>query len=181
MKKSWNHYFLAASLFAVSLVKPHSLEATPAIASIDMRRCFEQSKEGMKAKEMLESLNTQMQEKLSEIEDKMKDLSTQLSNEEYRQSLSKEALDEMEKKFETLLQEREAKHGEFSQELNQTQMFLTESLIQNISKAAEMVAKEKSVSMILQKDAVVYSDDKTDLTDLVLSHVDKQFDKSEKK
>lgn len=176
-----SYYFLAAALLTASLTKPCNLEAAPSIASIDMRRCFEQSKEGMKAKEMIDTLSGQMQEKLSEIEGKMKELSTQLSNEEYRQSLSKDALDEMEKQFENLLQEREAKHGEFSQELNQTQMFLTENLIQNISKGAEVIAKEKSIAMILQKEAVVYSDESTDLTDLVLAYADKEFEKSEKK
>lgn len=181
MKTSWKSGVIAASLFALSLTNVNALEATPGIASVDMRRCFEQSKEGMKAKEMLETLNGQMQEKLTEIEGKIKELSSQLGNEEYRQSLSKEALDEMEKSFETFLQDREAKHNEFSQELNQTQMFLTENLIQNITKGAEAVAKEKSLTMIFQKDAVVYSDDSVDVTDLVLEHADKSFTASEKK
>lgn len=174
MTFSWNRSMLALSA-ALSLAAPSMVYAAQMIASLDMRRCFEQSKEGQEARAALEKLNDEISNKLQGLEKEIRELSSQLSNEEYRSNLAPTALEEMEKKLEKLFQEKESRHAEFSEQFNQTQMFISEGLINNLTKSAEMVAKAKGYDLILQKDTVIYGVESSDVTDLVIVEADKLF------
>lgn len=173
MIKKWTSTLVISALAATTLTCSD-------FGVINVRRCFEQSKEGIAAREMFDNLNKEMTESLTKLDNEIKELSEKLNDEDYREGLTDEALSEEEKKFETLLQERDGKHSQFAQQLNQTNMLLGESILDRITRSSQNIAKKRQLKMVLQQESVLYFEDGLDITDEVLKEVDALFTSEEK-
>lgn len=150
------------------------------IGFVSARACFDQSKEGQKARDMLESLNKQMNSSLEELDKKIEEISHKLNDEDVRDSMTPEAEKELQEKYESLSQEREIKRMQFGQQMQQTQMLAMQQVFDKVGRASEAAAKELGLGSFFSEESAFYYSPELDMTELVIKKMDKIFDEEQK-
>lgn len=155
--------------------------AEQTIAVVDVQKILQESSAGRIARDLLESSTKRAKEKIDgmkiELDGMQQRYETQSAvlSPESRQALEQEIL---EKQY-ILRQELQKSQMDLqSQDAN-----LTSSILDDLKPILEEVAKEKGLSMIIEKGeaGVLYSEDKLDLTDIVLTRYDASKQKTDKK
>lgn len=169
---------LALALFSFSQVAADAAKAPATTSSskvgvVMIRACFDQSKAGHNARDTLENMNKQMTAALEEIDRQIEEISSQLDDENNRDSMTPEAEKQLQDKFESLSQERELKRMQFSQQMNQSQMMIMQKIYDHVTRASEKVAKEMDLDLIVQEDSTLYFAAGLDVTKPVLQAMDK--------
>jgi outer membrane protein len=90
--------------------------------------------------------------------------------------LSPEAEEEMKARYATLSEEMSRYQGQYYQVMNQAQMKLVQGVGSSVQEASEIVAKNKKLSMIMNKEACFFTNATLDVTSLVIAEMDKQFE-----
>jgi outer membrane protein len=145
-------------------------------AIVDFTTCLTQSKYGKKEQETLEKIRKQITSVLQETEKQLKDISEKLDDSDYMDSLSPKAEEELTIKRESLLQDMNRYQNEFYHTLSQAQYLLHQKLHVNVSKAAEKIAQEKKYPFVISKDSCFYYTPDLEITNEVLSEMDKNFE-----
>lgn len=167
--------FLAWNTFGAK-EEPAHLAGTAKIATVDMQKALQTVKLGVKAKSELEgALNKkkkELEKKEAELRKASEDFQKQslVMNEEARSA--KQA--ELQQRF-MKFQEETAKS---QMELQKREQELTNPIVDKLRDIISDIAKQKSYTVVLEKNrnSVLYSLDKDDLTDDVI----KQFDQKHK-
>ena len=117
---------------------------------------------------------------VEDTEKQLNELSAKFNDPDYLDGLSPEAEEDLKNKFRTLNEELGRYQNQYYQVMNQANMKIVQTLSNNINTAAEKIAKEKKLNMVVNKDACFYYTPALDVTTAVIAEMDKTFVKNSK-
>lgn len=173
--------FLLPSLAICALFTGTLAADAPSYGIVNFASCISDSKLGKQEQASFESLKNQMGSLLQETEKQLTEISQKLSDPESLDGMSPEAEEELKTKFRALSEEMNRYQNQYYQVLNQANMRVVQTLNQNINLAAEKVAKDKKLAMVMNKDACFFYNPQLEVTTLVIAEMDRTFDQDSKK
>jgi outer membrane protein len=174
-----NHNYLLTLLAALGL-SAHAFTADAGVGVVNFTTCVTDSKIGKQEQASFESLKNQMGSLLQETEKQLTEISQKFNDPEYMDGLSPEAEEEMKNKFRTLSEEMNRYQNQYYQVLNQANMRIMQSMNTTINTAAEKVAKDKHLTMVINKEACFFYSPQLEVTPLVIAEMDKNFEQDAK-
>ncbi len=175
-------HFIPVLLAAIGLsTAAFSADAGPNFGIVNFSTCVSDSKLGKQEQASFESLKKQMATLLEDTEKQLNDLSAKFNDPEYLDGLSPEAEEDLKTKFRTLNEELSRYQNQYYQVMNQANMRIIQTLSTSINSASEKVAKDKKLTMVVNKDACFYYTPALDVTTSVISEMDKNFPADTKK
>ncbi len=151
-------------------------EAKSSVGIVNFTNCMTDSKTGKQEQASFESLKTQMTSLLEDSEKQLTELSTKFNDPEYMDGLSPEAEEEMKVKFRSLSEEMNRYQNQYYQVLNQANMKIVQTMGAHIQEASEQVAKNKKLTVVMNKEACFFHAAALDVTGLVIAEMDKAFE-----
>ncbi|WP_213357742.1 OmpH family outer membrane protein [Chlamydiifrater phoenicopteri] len=139
---------------------------------VSLKRCIEDSELGKKETSELEMLKKQFASNAEQMEKELTSLYEKLQDEDYMESLSSSAAEELQKKFEELSQEYNVYQNQSYQLLNQHNYKRIQKLIQEVKVASEKVRKEKKLQVVFNEEAILATTESLDITDEVIKALD---------
>lgn len=173
MRKLFTSAVITATFLALSAT---AADPSPSIGAANFATCITESKFGKKEQENMEGMRKQMSSMIEDTEKELREIATKFEDTEYLDSLSPKAEEELKAKFETLQQDLSRYQNQFYQVLNHAQYQMVQKVSNNISKAAEKVAAEKHLDYVLNKEACFYIRPDLDVTTMIISEMDKNFE-----
>lgn len=143
---------------------------------VNFSSCITDSKIGKREQQNFENIRKQMSGLIENTEKELKELSAKFEDTEYLDSLSPKAEEELKVKYQTLQEDLGRYQNQFYQVLQHAQYQMAQKVSNSIAQAAEKVAKEKHLSCVINKDACFYVNPNMDLTETVISQMNKDFD-----
>src|ERR1700722_13035258 len=181
VNKMKRRFFPALLIVTTLTAAAFTAESAPNYGSVNFGTCVSDSKLGKQEQASFESLKKQMASLLEDTEKQLNELSTKFNDPEYLDGLSPEAEEELKVKFRTLNEELNRYQNQYYQVMNQANMRIMQTLAVSINSASEKVAKDKKLSMVVNKDACFYFTPALDVTNLVIVEMDKSFAPQEAK
>lgn len=169
-------FILAAACFLQTPVRADNLS----FGVVNYGTCATDSKYGKQEFASFESIKKQMTALLEDTHKQITDIDSKLKDPEFRDSLSPEAEEEMKNKFYRLNDDLTQYQQQYQQVMMQTQMRMQQMLTAQINSASEKVAKEKKLSMVLNKEICPFAAPSLDVTGQVVTEMDKHFDETAK-
>lgn len=154
-----------------------AIDTHPLVGIVNFMTCITDSKFGKSEQEQLENIKKQWSTLIEETEKELKELNAKFEDQDYLDSLSPEAEEQLKVKQQTLNQDIMKYQNQLYQILNQANYFFIQKMSNNISKASETIALDKKLDIVLNKEACFYNNPKIDITDLVIKEMDKNFEK----
>jgi outer membrane protein len=151
-------------------------EAKSEIGIVNFTSCITDSKLGKKEQESLESIKNQMTSLIKDIEEQLTDIAGKFNDPDYLDGLSPEGEQELKAKYQTLREEHERYQGQFYQVMQQANMKLVQTVSSYVNSATDKLAKAKNLSLVVNKDACFSFRESFDITNEVISEMDKVFD-----
>ena len=142
-------YLLSVILFVFSISNAHALE----IGVVDLNRALNESEEGMRSKNLLESRGRQKQQEFKVEEEELMQIAEDLRN---NPLLTPKAKQEKEQELQNRQRILREKVRQFEQELRLEERKLTEAIFQDLKAAIRTVENETlnfTVNMTVQLDA----------------------------
>ncbi len=173
--------FFPILLTAIGLATTAFSADAPAFGIVNFGTCVTDSKLGKQEQASFESLKKQMTSLLEDTEKQLNDLAAKFNDPEYLDGLSPEAEEELKNKFRTLNEELGRYQNQYYQVMNQANMRIIQTLSTSINTAAEKVAKDKKLNMVVNKDACFYFTPALDVTTFVIAEMDKNYSQDSKK
>ncbi len=166
------HFLLTLTLFSGAV-----FAQDPAlIGVVNFATCVTDSKMGKKEQENMESVRKQMSSLMEKTEKELKDMAAKFEDTEFLDSLSPKAEEEMKAKYQALQEDLARYQSQFYQVLQHAQYQLVQKMGSNIAKASELIAAQKKLDYVLNKEACFYIRSDLDLTSSVIAEMDKSFD-----
>ncbi|MES2274038.1 MAG: OmpH family outer membrane protein [Chlamydiota bacterium] len=169
-------YLLSAVSVIAMIAGSVSAAETPIIGVVNFSTCITGSKIGQKEQENMENIRKQMSSLIEDTEKELKEIAVKFEDTEYLDSLSPKAEEDLKVKFQTLQEDLSRYQNQFYQVLNHANYQMIQKMSSSISKAAEKVAKQKSLEYVMNKEACFYIRPDLDVTTVVISEMDKSFD-----
>ena len=160
---------LCASGFAAS-------EPKSSVGIVNFTNCMTESKLGKQEQASFDSLKAQMTSLIQDTEKQLNDFSAKFNDSEYMDGLSPEAEEEMKSRYGALSEEMNRYQNQFYQVMNQAQMKMVQTLGTSVQDASELVARNKKLSMVMNKEACFFTNATLDVTNFVITEMDKQFE-----
>jgi outer membrane protein len=113
---------------------------------------------------------------LEDTEKQINEMAAKFNDPEFLDSLSPEAEEELKNKFRSLNEDLNRYQNQYYQVLQQSNMKVMQTLSNSINTASEKVAKDKKLSLIVNKDACFFTSSTLDVTSFVISEMDKSYD-----
>ena len=164
---------------AVSASDRHDSEL-PVIGVVNFASCITESKAGKKEQENLEVMRKQLTDLVESTDMELREISAKFEDPEYLDSLSPKAEEELKTKFQARQEDLSRYQNQFYQMMNHAQMQMLQKISGNIAKASEMVASERKLDYVMNKEACFYIRPDLDVTPLVIGEMDKNFELDEK-
>lgn len=165
---------LALGLFSAPLVAASTPQ--PSVGIVNFSQCLSDSKVGKQEQASFEGLKKQMTALLEDTEKQLSEIAAKFNDPEYMDGLSPEAEDELKTKFRTLNEEMNRHQNQYYQVLQQANMKIVQGLSGNIQQAAERVAKDKHLTMVINKEACFFYAPTFDVTNFVIAEMDRTFE-----
>lgn len=146
------------------------------IGVVNFANCMAESKLGKQEKTSFETLKNQMSSLIENSEKQLNEIAAKLNDSEYMDGLSPEAEDELKGKFRSLSDEMTRYQNQYYQVLNQANMKIMQNLEQVIQEAAQKVAAEKNLKMVIKDEAFFFKAPSLDVTGLVISEMNRLYD-----
>lgn len=175
---------VAGSLAALFLCAsaPQLEAASPAkIGTVNFRTCVETSKFGAQEQKNFDELKKQMESVLEEKEKALTELSNKFNDPDYLDSLTNEAEAELKHKFRTLNGELQQHQQQYMQILQQTNYKIIQGISEKVNEAAESVAKQKGLDLIVNDEGTFFHSSSMDVSKDIVKEMDKMFEKEAKK
>lgn len=174
----WQTFFFSTlSLATAFFISAHAQNSNAGI--VNFTTCITKSKYGLQEQEAFEEAKNKMTSIMADLEKQLKDIHEKFQDPEFVDSLSPEAEQEMKSRFQSLNEELSRYQNQYYQVMNQANMKLIQLMNAHVSEAAEVVAKKEHLSFILNKDACFFYKPEKDVTAIVITEMDKKFDKNE--
>ena len=119
-----------------------------------------------------------METVLAEKEKTLNDMATKFNDADYLDSLSPEAETDLKRKFRALNQELSQQQNQYLQTLQQTNMKVVQKLQEQVIKAAELIAKNEQMDLILNDEAGFYISPDLDISAKIIGILDQDYDKN---
>lgn len=174
-----NRRFFLSLLTAMGLTAS-AFAADSNVGIVNFASCVTDSKLGKQEQSSFESLKKQMSTLLEDTEKQLQELAAKFNDQEYLDGLSPEAEQELKGKFEALNQDLQRYQNQYYQVLNQANMRVVQVLSTSISQAAEKVAKDKKLGMVVNKEACFFFAPTLEVTADVITEMDKNYAAQEK-
>lgn len=171
--------FLGMLTSAVLCTSAYSAENS-SVGVVNFATCVSDSKIGKQEQDSFEMLKKQMTAQIEDTEKQLNDLSAKFNDPDYLDGLSPEAEEDLKNQFRTLNEKMSQYQNQYYQVMNQANMRIIQTLSTAINAASAKVAKDKKLSMILNKDACFYYVDALDMTKPVIVEMDKGFSADQK-
>lgn len=176
---------MSKKLFAALAVACLSMTAVPEVNAandvkvgvINFKQAVERSKLGKQEQSSFEALKKQAEQVLQDKEKQLSDIAAKLDDPDYLDSLSPEAEAELKHKFRLLNQELAQQQQQLYQTLSQANFKVVQKLTDTVNEAAEKVAKEKKLDIIINEDACFFFSETLDITDAAVEVMDKDSQK----
>lgn len=173
--------FILSAAAALTLLSGKAIaEETPVIGVVNFAACVTESKSGKKEQANMESMRQQMTTLVEDTEKELREIAGKFEDPDYLDSLSPKAEEELKTRFQTLQEDLGRYQNQFYQVLNHANYQMVQKLQGNTAKAAEIIAQEKKLDYVMNKEACFYIRPDLDVTDSVISVMDKNFDLEEK-
>lgn len=188
MKRNLSNLTLALSCFifggnlqAASQNKVEAKqEAKNEIGIVNFTSCITESKLGKKEQESLENVKQQMTSLIKDIEDQLNDITAKFNDPDFIDGLSPEGEQELKMKYQTLREEYDRYQNQFYQVMQQANMKLVQTVSSYVNAATDKIAKNKNLSLVVNKDACFSFRETFDITQEVIAEMDKVFEDLEK-
>lgn len=168
--------FFSAALSATLLAGTASAAENIMTGVVNFTTCITDSKQGKKEQENLEMLRKQMSSLIENTEKELKEISSKFEDTEYLDSLSPKAEEELKIRFQTLQEELGRYQNQFYQVLNHANYQMVQKMSSTISVAAKQVAEKNKLDYVINKEACFYIRPDLDVTNQVISEMDKKFE-----
>lgn len=169
-------FFMLLALVGFNISGFTAAEPKSTIGIVNFSSCIMDSKLGKQEQASFEGLKKQMGTLLEDTEKQINELATQFNDREYMDSISPEDEEQMKNKYRALGEEMNRYHNQYYQVLNQANMKMLQTLGASIQEASEKVAKNKKLSVVLNKEALFFYTTALDVTSFVITEMDKEFD-----
>jgi outer membrane protein len=176
MKKFKTSLFMATFLLAGAGLSADDSQ----VGVVNFTTCITESKSGQKEQGNMENIRNQMSTMIEDTEKEIKELSAKFEDTEFLDSLSPKAEEELKVKYQTLQEDLGRYQNQYYQVLQHAQYQLIQKMSGNIAKASEAVAKEKNLNYVINKEACFYINSDYDVTNSVISEMDKSFEDENK-
>ena len=151
------------------------------VGVVNFSDCMAESKIGKQEQASFESLKNQMTSLLEDTEKQLKELAHKFNDAEYMDGLSPEATEEMKQRYQALSEELSRYQNQYYQVLNQANMKIVQTMGANIQEAAQRVAQDKKLTMVVNKEACFFHTTNLDVTKFVIAEMDKIFEQKNAK
>jgi outer membrane protein len=172
MKKTLINIFATSLVVGLSLTNiafaADEATATLPIAVVDGNKVFQQFQPAIE--EDLKKEFKDQQQKLMTMQDDLQKMSGQLDKD--AEIMSEAEVEKLQEKFAEKQMEFQQISVEYSEAYNERGNEEFQKLIERVQTAAAALAKEKNYALVVQKGAVLYSDDKYDVTDDLIKQVE---------
>lgn len=155
--------------------------SSPKVAMVNFKSCVENSKAGKQEQANFDKMKKQMEDVLAEKEKSLKELSTKINDEDYLDSLSKEAQAELKHKYRVSNQEIAQQQQQFFQMLQQANYKILQKMTEEVSEAAKIVAKNKNLDLVLNEEGVFYYNSALDISQDIIKAMDARTGSKEDK
>ncbi len=176
MKKLTTLFAICIALASTQL----SAVSSPNVAVVDFKQCADDSALGKQQQKNFEGLKQQIQEVMQGKEKEIKEYAEKFQDADYLDSLSPEAEETLKAEFQKANYEYNQMAQQFSQSLQQANMQIVRLIDDAVKMHTKEVAKKRSLDFVLNAESTFYFDTPFDLTDEVVSAMDRTFDKQEK-
>ncbi|OGN58917.1 MAG: hypothetical protein A3E26_05345 [Chlamydiae bacterium RIFCSPHIGHO2_12_FULL_49_32] len=171
-----NVLFTLVCLLGTTLSRTASAQEQKSLGVINFATCISESKLGKQEQASFESMKQQITKSLEDLEKQITEISAKLNDREYLDSLSPQAEEEMKTKFRTLNDDLARNQNQYYQLLNQANLRILQLINTQIIASAENIAKEKKLSLVMNKEALFFYAPTMDITSDVIVEMDRQFD-----
>ena len=148
---------------------------------VNSMTCFNESKLGKQEQANLEGMKKQMSSLMEDTEKKLSEITTKLNDAEYLDGLSPEGEAELKANYQGLSEQMGRYQNQYYQVLNQAHMKIGQTVGASINAASEKVAKQKKLTMVVNKDACFFYNAQLDISNLIVTEMDKLFEEDAKK
>ncbi len=143
---------------------------------VNFTQCVLESKCGKEEQRGFEKMRKQMLSMMDETDKELQSIAKKLEDPEQIDSLSPKAKEDLEVKRQALQEDLGRYQNQYYQAVNQAQYQLVQKLSSSINKAAEKVAKEKGLPLVVNKEACFYFAPSLEITEKVIQEMDNEFD-----
>lgn len=172
----WSIAYVLSGLIALTSIDASAVVDKPSVGVVNFGTCIQDSKVGKKEQASFESLKKQMTTLLEDTEKQLNEIAAKFNDPEYMDGLSPEAEEELKVKFRTLNEEMSRHQNQYYQVLNQANMKIIQAISSNIQTASEKVAKDKHLTVVINKEACFFYSPQLDVTAAVVAEMDKGYD-----
>ena len=172
MRKS----FLSAAVLTALLATTGSAAEHSSFGVVNFATCVSESKFGKKEQENMENLRKQMSSLIENTEKELREMSAKFEDTEYLDSLSPKSEEELKVKYQGLQEDLNRYQQQFYQVLQHANYQMIQKMSNTIAGASEKIAKVKNLDYVVNREACFYIRSDLDLTNLIISEMDKSFD-----
>jgi outer membrane protein len=147
------------------------------IATVNFKYVVENSKVGKQEQANFEGMKKKMESSLEEREKVITEMSKQLNDADFLDTLSPEAETDLKRKFRSLSQEMSQLQNQYYQTLSQANFKVVQMISEVIGKASGEVAKGKNIDLILNDEGSFYHSPSLDVSKDVVVKMDEIFEK----
>jgi outer membrane protein len=149
------------------------------VGVVNFGTCIEKSYLGKEEKEKLDSLRNEMIAVLEQKQKDFQEVAEKLNNPDYMDTISQDAEAKLQEKAQQLSQELQMISQQTQQALQQAEMKMYQTIRTQINKASEYIAREKNLDFILDEMGTFYCKRPADITQLVISELNRHFQPTE--
>lgn len=172
---------IAVVLATLFMSLPSMVSAANAkIGVVNFKHCLDESQLGKQEQARFDTLKKQMETTIEEKEKELNALAPKFT-EEYLDTLTPEAERDLKEKFRNLSQELSGQQNQFYQQLNQVNFQIMQNINNAIAKAAQKVAKDRGLELIVNEEATYYFDESLDCSAEVVKAMNDNFVQDQKK
>lgn len=174
---------VVCTLFLVFMTSFFSLTANQqsSIGIVNFTQCITESKLGKSEQDSFENIKIQMTNLIKDIETQLTDIASKFNDTDYLDGLSPEGEQELKAKYQTLKEEHDRYQAQFYQVMQQANMKLLQTVSGYVNLATQKIAKDKKLSLVINKDACFSFDNSFDITENVVAEMDLAFEEQLKK
>lgn len=169
MKKTLNHFLTAGAVVAsLSMTGTAFAAEDLPIAIVDGNVVFQKFQPGIEA-ELKKEFKDQ-QQKLMKLQGDLQKMSEQLDKD--AEIMSEAEVEKLQQNFAEKQMEFQQLSVEYSEAYNERGNEEFQTLIEEVQAAAKEIAAEKGYAMVVQRGAILYADDKYDVTEELIKDVE---------
>lgn len=148
----------------------------PSVGVVNFRKCLEESKLGKEERSKFDDLRRQMEAIGEAKETALQELTSKFNDPDYIDGLSPEAEAKAKEEYRQLTQELAQLQQHYYQILNQANMRILQHIMDEVSSAATEVAKNRSLSLVLNEESSFFHVDALDISEQVISILDERIE-----